>query len=172
MFSVRFCIFLLIVLFISFLLRLFGEEPYPAVLLPSNASTINKNEDLVMETTRLFGVRPDGTWGELNRKVFFEPIPFEHTARLMANNLELQEDTMRWHTRKYRLYQKLGIFQNQDLPAGQLREVKEWIRSKLAEQGFTTTKIRVSVFSETISLLTGQVMNSEVKNQNTYSLDR
>ena len=89
MFSSRFTILLAFILFIPLVLRLFKAEPYPAVLLPSYATTISDADTITVETTRLYGVISGGVWKELDRSEFFDPIPLEHSSQLLASRLAL-----------------------------------------------------------------------------------
>ncbi|MBA4166734.1 MAG: hypothetical protein H0X41_04180 [Chitinophagaceae bacterium] len=171
MFSLRSGVILLLVLFIPLLLKYLGEEPYPAVLLPANAETFKKNEYLTVMNTCLFGVGRDGSWEEIDKRVFFDPIPLEHARTILADNLELEGKRIRPETKKSEFYRKLGIFQRQALTATDWRQLKDWIKIKLARQGFSTISIRVVVYNNTVAIKSGLVINKEIKNEKIYLLN-
>jgi hypothetical protein len=171
MFSLRSSIILLLVLFVPFLLRLLGSEPYPAVLLPSNAETILKSNFLTIENTRLFGIRNDRYWEEINKMVFFEPIPLEHAGILLMSHLCLNANTIRQDSKKDVLYRKLGLLRDRTLSAGDIHELHTWIKSRLSAEGFATAKIRIAVYRENVLIQTGAVIKKEILYEQVYTLD-
>lgn len=173
MFSLRFTIFLLFVLFIPFCLRaILGIEPYPAVLLPSGAGNIQKTGDnIVFNYKKIFALDNKGEWTKVEPSRFLYPIPVQYLPNLTSGNFGFEVDSSKPKSKTFRLLKMFHLVNKKPKSEEDIREAKKWLKEKLISQGLNPSKIKFASYTQVISTRTGATIENKIKNEKIVSLD-
>ncbi len=173
MFSLRFTIILLFILFIPFCLRaILGIEPYPAVLLPSGAGSIKKTGDqIVFNYKKLFALDNKGEWTKIDPSRLLYPIPVQYLPNLTSNNFGFDVDSPRVKSKTFRFLKMFHLTSERPKSEEDIREAKKWLKEKLISQHLNPSRIKFASYTQIISTRTGAVVENNIKNEKIVSLD-
>lgn len=137
-------------------LRSFAKtlEPYPAVILPAGAGTVNINNGKVRVKRTFLTAMRNGEWQEVDSSKFLAPIAEHYFGHITRRNFGFPKT-------------KRGARNKQE----EVAETKRWMKAKLAAQGFETHEVRLMEQSLTITLVTGKQTPSKANRKKTYDLD-
>lgn len=173
MFSLRFTIFLLLVLFIPLSLRTLKQiEPYPAVLLPSGVSLIKKvNNQVKLKVKKLYAIDKTGNWKKVDLRLLLHPIPLQFSEGLASKDFGFDTDFLKRNGGKDSLLNKTKNLNTVSANKEELKDLRKWLKTKLVEQNFATSTIKSVSYLETISIETGVVLEQEVIYERIIELD-
>ena len=172
MFSLRFTIKLFFILIIHLFLRFYGVEPYPAVLLPAGGGSIKKvNNQIDLKSKNLYALDNMGNWKKINITRFLYPIPISYIPNVISNNFGFDVDSSSMKSKGFKILRKLHIVNVSIKSKEEIEEVKNWLKRKLIQQGFSPFKIKITSYIQTISTDTGTVLENKVKYERIISLD-
>lgn len=128
-------------LLVPFAIRLGLTEPYPAVLLPTGAATINATGDQIdTSITAIYGrmIGSDG-WIRLSPSRFLHPIPVEYFPHLAERYFGLSPSP-------HRVF-KVGpitIDTEHKISEEDVKSAKQWLRPRLTEGGYDDNVLRIT----------------------------
>ena len=180
MFKLRGTIVIALLLFIPFGLKMIGFEPFPAIVFPSGGITIkNVDHSVNFESTALFAKAGDNTWKEIDQDLFMKPLPVHFIQHLADRDFGLNKTLAIAKSRRTKILKKikfLNVGSNHKSEALNLNpikttEVRNWIRQRLALQHFAGTEIKVVTMIKTISVQTGLLLKTKIKNERVISFN-
>ena len=143
-------------------------EPYPAVIMPSGASTVSLQADtLNYENKTVWARRPGGVWEQLSTHEFLSPVPNQYFSSLRARSFGLKNNTSKLF--ELRLLPDVTLKQNK-ISAQEVADTKRWLADKLAGLGYSSEAFEVRTEVLRMDRLTGRLLSSEVKARERYSL--
>lgn len=175
MFSLRSTIILIFILSIPFCLRTFtGIEPYPAVLLPSGAGTIEKiNESITLPSKEFFGIDSSGNWQKINMSVFLSPIPTQYLPVLLIHDFGLSIDSSYYKSRRFKILKALHFINDDAATEREKRkEVEKWLKERLIKQKLNAHQIKITSYTQTISVPSGALLKNQIKDERIILLDQ
>lgn len=171
MFSLRFSVILLFILFVPFVLRIFHAEPYPALLLPAEAIKITKKENRVfLEGKDIYAMDYKGNWQKWDPNYILYPIPIAYLQNLISDNFRFDFDSSRFNSAGFKLLKKFHLANKKNISSREVDEIKSWLRKKLIKQGLSPSTIKFTNYTLTISTETGAVLENKIKNERIVSL--
>ncbi|GAA4916648.1 hypothetical protein [Mucilaginibacter defluvii] len=172
MHSLKFTGILFAIFLIPFVLRLFGLEPYPAILFPSGPETVKQvNGKTKIETKQLFAKNQNGQWALVEPKAFMYPVSAIQLAKLVSKNMGFKKQ------KPFPLKGKIGIVnylyrsQNSSSNAAEDAELRNWIKKRLKRGNYQTSEVKVATYSNVISTTNGNILKKELKDEKYYKLD-
>ncbi len=173
MFSLKFSIFLLIVLFIPFYLRTLQQiEPYPAVLMPSGPSVINNvNNQVKLKAKKLYAIDNTGKWKKINLRLLLYPIPPQYSETIASKGFGFDIDSPEGNRTKNEFFKKIKNLNTVSPSKEELADLKKWLKTKLAEQNFTTSAIKLVTVLQSISIETGVILEQKIVYEKIITLD-
>src|SRR5690606_18507053 len=141
MFSLRFTLFLLIVLMLPYILRFkFGDkfEPFPAILLPSGAvkTPMDANE-IISWPISIFAQKEDESWVQVDTKALLYPVPANNHSHIFRRDFGIANEPEHGDRRIVHLLMALNIIKDRESSQEEKEKTKAWLRERLYEQGFT-----------------------------------
>ncbi len=173
MFSLKFSIFLLIVLFIPFYLRTLQQiEPYPAVLMPSGPSVIkNVNNQVNLKVKKLYAIDNTGKWKKINLRLLLYPIPPQYSETLASKGFGFGNDSSEGDRTKNEFFKKIKDINTASPSKEELADLRQWLKMKLAQQNFATSAIKLVTILQSISIETEVVLEQKVIYEKIITLD-
>ena len=171
LFSLKFTVFLVVVLFVPFVLRTLSKklEPYPALILPSGASKIDLKEGVInVDSISIYGYDTQGKLQKIDVEQFIEPIP-NHYFRHIANKefglstKTTEEIWLKGLNKKINIKRKSISLENQRL-------AKIWVSNRLEQIGLSTSSILIRNESKVLSINNAKEVSREITNEKNISL--
>lgn len=155
MFPVRFTLLLLAVLAIPYLLKLiYGNagEPYPAIILPSGAAKVPVGaNEMKVKYTAVAGKNNKGGWEKIDMAELLNPVPLVYQRALLQREFGLLNSK----PVKARYFSQLPIIYNRISTAKDKKEIKRWLKKRLANQNLETDIIAITEREKTIQIPSG-----------------
>jgi len=175
MFSLRFTLFLLIVLLVPLILRFkFGGkfEPFPAILLPSGASkTLMDATQIEAWSISILAQKEDKSWSEVDTKVLLYPIPANNHNYIFRRDFGIANAPGHGDRRIVHLMMELNIIRDRESSREEKENTKAWLRERLYEQGFTGHVLKKSQKGAMISIQTGETLTETIIDERIIFLD-
>ena len=171
LFSLKFTVFLVLVLFVPFVLRTLAKqlEPYPAIILPSGASKIDLKEGVIgVNSLSIYGYDTQGKLEKIDVKQFIAPIPSHYFPVIAKNEFGLSTKTtdeiwLRGLNKKIDIKRKSVSLANQEL-------AKIWLSNRLKKLGLSTSLILIRYEFKELSINDGKELSREITNEKNISL--
>lgn len=172
MFSLRFTLILLIILFIPFLLRIFLFEPYPAILLPSGPTIMEKkNNEISIDYKTMYGFKINKQ-KEIDAISFIQPIFPQYFISIVNYDFGLN-DSLVINSKRTGFLKKINLIQNvASYKSERYSSSVQWLKQKLRNQDLDTTQFKVVTYTVTISLATGKAVSTHIKNEKLFTLTK
>lgn len=169
MFSLRSSCLILLLLFTPFFLRLYWHEPYPAILLPSGASSVQKSgQTLDLMTTEVFV--HDSNWHKIAPGELISPIPTQYFGAMLGFDLGFERDTIKGSGLRKLLEQNIGLYQRETLSPADFRELENWFRTKLEAQGIRANALKIAKSKISLSLKTSDIISKTIVSERVIQL--
>ena len=161
MFSLRSSCLILFILITPFVLRLYWHEPYPAILLPSGASSVQKSgQTLDLITTEVFVY--DSSWHKITPRELITPIPLQYFGAMLGYDLGFERDTIKGSGLRKLLEKNIGLYQREALAPSDFQELGTWFKTKLLEQGISATALKIVKSKMTLSLESATIISKSI----------
>lgn len=168
-FSVAFSLFLVI----PFLLRIVSPEleGYPAIILPSGASTLSLNDQtLVYSVKNLWGKNQTGEWEKIDPVHFLEPIPAHFLFKILDNNFGLSPSEKIIEFR-YGIISPIHL-SPKGFSENELEATREWISTQLLEAGLSPDQLRITDEVKEINRVSGHLISERITDEKIILLHR
>lgn len=174
MFSLRFTVVLVAFLVIPFVISQFGPEPFPAVILPGGADKVPVGaSESKYSTTTLYAIGEDGNWGEVNTIALLYPIPNSFQRSILAKEFGLNaKPTEKQGSASALAALKQYISRNKNKTEQEKAEVREWLKTRLVEQGFAASQLKIVKYKVTFAIPSGKTLSKTIADENILYLDR
>lgn len=174
MFSLRSSIAIFCFLFIPFCLKTIGLEPFPAIELPSGGMVVKEQQNVIqVKYFGMYGLDTADKWVEINKRLFFSPIPIHYSTYILNSNFGVDKAALRKTTRRFKILKKLPGLNNYysqlliiEKPSEEdIIERNQWLIDKMNAQGLRPTHIKIIEYSKSISSISGEVKNIVILNE-------
>ncbi len=171
LFSLKFTVFLILVLLVPFVLKTVSRklEPYPAIILPSGASKLDLKEGKIgVDGISIYGYDTQGNLEKIDVKQFIAPIP-SHYFHVLANNefglstKTTDEIWLRGLNKKIDIKRKSTSSEHQEL-------AKIWLANRLKKLGLSTSSILIRYEFKELSINDGKELSRKITNEKNISL--
>lgn len=152
---------MLLLLFAPFILRLYWHEPYPAILLPSGASSVQKSgQTLHLTTTEVFV--HSNSWHKIDARTLISPIPVQYFGAMLGYDLGFERDTIQGSGLRNLLEEHMGLYQRETLKSEDFLELENWFRTKLQAQNIKANAFKIVKSKMTLSLKTAAIISKTI----------
>ena len=145
-----------------------GIEPYPAILLPSGASSINfEKSEISFNKINIFGKdRENQVWTKIDSENFLAPVPVHYLKAIVNNSFGL--NSIEGKTS----YFPLGInIINRKITHSEIEDTKRWLSQKLTAYGYASNEMMVSIEQIVFDVETGKAITSKKTYEEIFRLD-
>ncbi|PQJ27670.1 hypothetical protein [Rubritalea profundi] len=128
--SVKYTVILLAVLFVPFIMKEELREPYPALILPSGASTAKVKGGEVSSTKYLgYGITQDGVREEIDLVELIRPAPSHYLKYIFKNDFGLRSGRIEAAKgrKKWKYTARASTPEN-------VEDCKRWVSQKIGSQ--------------------------------------
>jgi hypothetical protein len=173
MFSLRATLLLIAILIIPYAIKSFlSIEPFPAVILPSGPGKTSVDvSEFELTTVSYYGISEDGDWNQVNAQKLLHPLHYPLQRYILSNEISKIDNSSIKIERatKRTLKEKLSRSKKNKFQAN--NELKELLRQRLASQGFKNSTLKILKQKVTISIPSGDTINSTFVNESILYLD-
>lgn len=146
----------------------YGIEPYPAIILPSSASSINlKKSEIIFNKINIFGKdRENKVWRKIDSENFLVPVPVHYLEAIVKNSFGL--NSIEGKTSNL----PLGINTiNHKITYSEIKDTKQWLSQKLTAYGYASNEMMVSIEQIVFDVETGEAITSKKTYEEIFRLD-
>ena len=172
MFTLRALVIIILILFIPFFLRTMGLEPYPAILLPSGAFSLQEaNGKVQLEFKIVYARDSAGNWQPINPEQLLAPIPTQYFFPIVDHDFGFGQDSIAAKGRRSKVLHMLHLAGDASPGDKKDQQLKAWLRQKLIGQHLSPVAIRICTYLKTISTTSEQEAQT-LKNEKIILLDK
>jgi len=161
--SVKYTVILLAVLFVPFIMKEELREPYPALILPSGASTAKVKGGEVSSTKYLgYGITEDGEREEVDLLEIISPVPAHYLKYIWNNDFGLRPGRVEAAKgrKKWKYTARASTPEN-------VEDCKKWVSQKIGNQYVALVVIEKKV---RVRQSDGVISSEEIKKEEIYDL--
>ena len=147
---------------------LYHLEPYPAIILPSGAGTLDLGaKEISFNRTSLWGKdEQNDIWLRLDVETFLAPIPVQYLNPLARNSFGLNSP----EDKTINLHQGVKLLSKKVTPH-EVQRAKHWFRQKLVQSGYASDQLMITFEQVNFDLKTGQLVTSKRSHEEILQLD-
>jgi len=172
MHSLKFTLFLLIILISPLVLRKISMEPYPAILLPDGSGVVEIiNKEVVFEFEEIYALNKKGQWVKVDPTVLFKPLPDAYTASIIKNLRTSGKSALERGGKKNKILKLLRVTKKTEVTKEDINQRNLWLKNRLAGLGLNNTKISICTAKIYSSPQTGKLIHKETDDRKIILLD-
>lgn len=155
--------------FTPFILAKKFSEPYPAIILPSEAGKIDVSVKNVIANRTSLWSKPnkDDTWVRIDDvETFLEPIPVQYLRAIAKNSFGLNSAK----GKIINLPRGVSIL-SKKVTLNEVKEAKHWLRQKLVQSGYDPKELMITFEKVTFNVETGKIIEINISYEEIVRLD-